>query len=199
VYADLLPGDDVLHVAVSAYYSEPSSSEQSARITQKPEVNRAPTVLDTGVFSAHRGMFGGAELALAHGPLTVQAEGGALSYEGVSTDPLFWGLSVQASWRWTGEARPYDVGSGTFGRVTPRRSLASGGGGAFETGLRLTHVDLDDDGVFGGKLTTYGIVINWFPITKVRLSANFIHADTDRIIGPDPSYNLLAIRGAVDW
>ena len=199
VHADLLPGDDVLHVAVSGYYSEPSSSDHAVRITQKPEVNRAPVVLDTGVFRADHGLFGGAELAYARGPLTVQAEGGVLGYTGATTDPLFWGYSAQASWRWTGEARPYDVASGTFGRVTPARSFASGGAGAFETGLRLTHVDLDDDGVFGGKLTTYGIVLNWFPVTRVRLSANFIHADTDRINGPDLKHDLLAIRGAVDW
>ena len=199
VHADLLPGDDVLHVALSGYYSEPSSSDHAVQITQKPEVNRAPTVLDTGAFRADRGMFGGAEFAFAHGPLTVQAEGGVLSYEGAATDPLFWGYSAQVSWRWTGEARPYDAGSGTFGRVTPKRSFADGGPGAFETGLRLTHVDLDDGGVHGGKLTTYGIVLNWFLVTRVRLSANFIHADTDRAIEPDLKHDLLAIRSAVDW
>ena len=153
------------------------------------EVNRAPTVLDTGPFLADRALFGGAELGYARGPLTVQAEGGALSYDGVDADPSFWGISAQLSWRWTGEARPYDVGSGTFGRVTPRRSIADGGPGAFETGLRLTHVDLDDagvvgggvgGGVFGGRLTTYGVVLNWFPVTRVRLSGNFIRAEADR-------------------
>lgn len=199
VHADLLPGDDVLHVALSGYYSEPSSSDHAVRITQKPEVNRAPTVLDTGPFRADHGLFGGAELAYASGPLIVQAEGGVLGYEGAASDPLFWGYSAQLSWRWTGEARPYDAASGTFGRVTPERSFASGGAGAFETGLRLTHVDLDDNGVFGGKLTTYGIVLNWFPVTRVRLSANFIHAETDRMTGPDLTHNLLALRGAVDW
>lgn len=199
VHADLLPGDDVLHVAVSGYYSEPSSSERSVRITQKPEVNRAPTVLDTGVFDADHGMFGGAEIAFAHGRFTVQAEGGALSYEGAAADPLFWGVSAQASWRWTGESRPYDVASGTFGRVKPDRSFADGGAGAFETGVRFTHVDLDDGNLLGGRLTTYGIVLNWFPVTRVRVSGNFIHAETDRLIGPDLKHNLFAVRGAVDW
>ncbi|WP_324749235.1 porin [Sphingomonas sp. LY54] len=199
VHADLLPGDDVLHVAVSGYYSEPSSSERSVRITQKPELNRAPTVLDTGVFDPDHGMFGGAELAFAHGPFTVQAEGGALSYEGATAGPLFWGVSAQASWRWTGESRPYDVASGTFGRVKPDRSFADGGAGAFETGVRFTHVDLDDGNLLGGRLTTYGIVLNWFPVTRVRVSGNFIHAETDRLIGPDLKHNLFAVRGAVDW
>ena len=199
VHVDVLPGDDVLHLAVAGYYAEPSSADHLVQITQKPEANRAPAVLDTGPFLAGRGKFGGLELAFARGPLTVQAEGGAIRYGGRGTEPLFWGYSAQASWRWTGEARPYEVASGTFGRVTPRNSFGNGGAGAFETGLRLSRVALDDDGVVGGDLTTYGIVLNWFPVARVRLSANLIHADTDRIAGPDVEHDILAVRGAVDW
>ncbi len=206
IHADLLPGDAVLHAALSAYHSQAPGRDRLTEITQRPEVNRAPVVLDTGEFPWKRATFGGAEFGYGSGPLTIQAEGGALRHNGGAprfgsgaADPTFWGLSAQAAWRWTGEERPYEVESGTFGRVTPNTSLTAGGAGAFETGIRFTHVDLDDDGIFGGRLTTYGLVLNWFPVERVRLSGNYIRAEVERTVGPDQAYDLVAIRGAVDW
>jgi hypothetical protein len=197
-HADLLPGPDVLHVAVESYYTKPSDTDHLVSLSQRPETNRAPVIVDTGTFEADHGMFGGAELALAHGPFSVQVEGGILDYHGPIVGPRFRGYSAQAAWRVTGEIRPYDSRAGTFGRVTPARPLSDGGWGALEAGWRFTHVDLTDDGLQGGELQTYGVVINWYPVTRVRVSANLIHSDVKR--NSDHTHNnLLSFRGAVDW
>lgn len=198
VHRDFLPGAPTLHVAVSSYYMRPSDSEPSVRIAQKPEANRALTVIDTGALRMDRGLFLGAEAGLGLGPVTVQGEAGRLKLRGPDSSPAFWGYSAQVGYRWTGETRPYDVAGGTFGRVTPSRSVADGGAGGFETGLRLTHVDLSDVLIDGGRMTSYGLVLNWFPLSKMRLGANYIHAEIDRA-GASATEDLVALRGQIEW
>lgn len=198
-HADLLPGDPVLHLGLSGYYGEPSSADAGVQITQRPEANRTAMILDTGVFPADSGAFGGAELAYAQGPFMLQAEGGVLHYRGGLSEPTFWGYSAQLGWRLTGEIRPYSAAAGVFGRITPKSSIADGGPGALELGLRFGHVDLSDADIAGGVLSTYGVVLNWIPVTRIRLSANLIHADRQDDRGVDVEQTLLALRGAIDW
>ena len=109
------------------------------------------------------------------------------------------GWSGQIAWRWTGEARPYDVASGTFGRVRPDRPWGEGGFGALETGLRVSRLDLNDGMIAGGEMTTYGAVINWLPATRLRLSANLIQARIDDAIAGVTDETLLTLRTAIDW
>ena len=198
-HVDLLPGDEVLHIALSAYYTDPSGVDETVRLRPRPEANRAAPILDVGPFAVDDAAFAGGELALAHGAWTLQAEGGSLHRWGAGADRDHWGFSSQLAWRLTGEARPYDATNGLFGRVTPAAPLGSGGPGAFELGLRVTYVDLADAAIQGGKLTTYGTVLNWYPEARVRLSANFIHARARRSLEPDMEQNLIALRAAVDW
>lgn len=96
-HADLLPSDDVLHVALSGYYTRPSSTDHLVSLSQKPETNRAPTAISTGNFFADDGMFMDGEIALGHGAFLFQAEGGALKYHGSLADPHFNGWSAQVS------------------------------------------------------------------------------------------------------
>ena len=156
--------------------------------------------LATGDFHADHGVFYGGEVGWSHGPLLVQAEGGVLHFDGAGgPSPHFAGWSAQVSWRPTGEARPYDIKTGVFGRVVPKAPLSADGAGAFELGLRVSHVDLNDNGLAGGELTTYGGVVNWYPVTRVRLSANLIHSETERPTLADINQNALTLRGAIDW
>ena len=197
-YVDLLPGDETLHLAASTYYRDLSPSDGGLSLGQKPEASRALTAIDTGQFAADHAYFIGGEAGFGSGPLTIQAEGGMLDFSGTTNNPKFTGYSAQVGWRLTGEARPYSHMSGIFGRVVPRYSIGQYGWGAFEAGLRISHVDLSDGLVDGGELTTYGAVFNWYPIDHVRISANYIHADIRRLLETDRQ-DLLAFRGAIDW
>jgi phosphate-selective porin OprO/OprP len=199
-HGDLLPGDDVLHVALSTYYTASSDTDHAINFSQKPETNRALSAIATGDFHADHGIFYGGELGWSHGPFLAQAEGGVLRFNGAGgPSPDFSGWSAQVSWRPTGEVRPYDVKTGVFGRVVPKTPLSAGGAGAFELGLRMTHVDLNDNGLAGGELTTYGGVVNWYPVTRIRLSANLIHSQTERPTLADINQTALTLRGAIDW
>ena len=198
-HRDFLPGEPALHVALSSYFLRPSDANGDVRLSQRPETGRAPRVIDTGGFLADEALFVGGELGYGAGPLTLQLEGGSMAYEGPFASSRFGGWSAQAAWRWTGEARPYDAGDGVFGRIRPDRPWGEGGFGALETALRVTQVDLSDDSVTGGELTTYGAVVNWLPITRVRISANLIRALTQREGQADVDETLLTLRTGVDW
>jgi phosphate-selective porin OprO/OprP len=199
-HADLMPGDDVLHLAVSTYYSASSDTDHVFAFSQRPETNRALTAISTGDFRADHGVFVGGELGYGHGPILFQAEGGTLRFKGAGgPSPDFTGWSAQLSWRPTGEPRPYDAKTGVFGRVTPAAPLSAGGLGAIEVGLRATQVELNDGPVTGGELTTYGAVLNWYPVTRVRLGANLIRSTTERPGLPDIDQTALTARAAIDW
>jgi len=198
-YGDLLPGEATLHLGASAYHLDASSWDPTVRLSQRPETARVRRALDTGRFAADAAQFFGLEAGLGLGPLTLQGEGGVIDYDGPVASPQFSGWSGQIAWRWTGEARPYDVASGTFGRVRPDRPWGEGGFGALETGLRVSRLDLDDGMIAGGEMTTYGAVINWLPATRLRLSANLIQARIDDATAGVTDETLLTLRTAIDW
>lgn len=200
-HANLLgAGTDVLHVAASSYYARSSPTDQAFSYTQKPEANRALATISTGTFTARSALFIGGEAAFEHGPFLVQAEGGTLRFsETMAGTPRFWGWSAQASWRVTGEARTYDARSGVFGRVVPTRPGGGGGFGAVEIGLRAGQVDLNDGLIAGGRMTTFGAVINWYPVTHTRFSTNIIRAKTEMPGFAGQEQTLATVRAAVDW
>jgi phosphate-selective porin OprO/OprP len=198
-YGDLLPGEAALHIGASTYHLDASSWDPTVRLSQRPETARVPRALDTGRFATDEAQFLGLEAGFGLGPLTLQGEGGVIDYEGPVVSPRFSGWSGQVAWRWTGEARPYDVSSGTFGRVRPDRPWGEGGFGALETGLRVSRLDLDDGTITGGEMTSYGAVINWLPVTRLRISANLIQARIEDATAGVTDETLLTVRTAIDW
>ncbi|MDP3381876.1 MAG: porin [Phenylobacterium sp.] len=198
-YVDLLSGEPALHLGLSAYHTEMPERGPGVWLRVRPETGRAPRLLDTGAFISEEGTFAGVEIGYGAGPLTLQAEGGGVDYAGAISAPDFYGWSAQAAWRWTGEPRPYDIENGVFGRIRPAKPLGQGGLGALETGVRVTYLDLGDETVDGGEMTTYGVVVNWLPITRLRLSANLIQARVERLRASPVDETLLTLRTAIDW
>jgi phosphate-selective porin OprO/OprP len=81
----------------------------------------------------------------------------------------------------TGESRDYRESNATFGQVVPHASWNGHGGGALELAVRLSHTDLSDRDVFGGKETNLTLGVNWYLDKSVRLSANLVRAlDLDK-------------------
>lgn len=198
-YVDLLSGAPALHLGFSTYHTRLPERGPGVWLRVRPETGRAPRLLDTGAFIAEEGTFAGLEFGYGAGPLTLQAEGGLIDYAGAISGPDFEGWSALAAWRWTGEPRPYDVQSGAFGQIKPARPVVEGGLGALETGLRVTRLDLGDETVDGGVMTTYGVVVNWAPVARLRLSANLIEARIERERAPAVDETLLTLRTALDW
>lgn len=193
-------GNEVLHLAATSYFTHSSSTDRTFSFTQKPEANRALPVISTGAFAARSGVFLGGEAAWSQGPVLLQAEGGTLGFNGAAdSGPRFWGWALQGSWRLTGEKRKYDAATGSFGRIIPSHPLGSGGFGALELGLRMGQVDFSSTGIDGGELMTMSGVINWIPVTHVRLSANVVHARSRKKDTETADQTTLTFRAGLDW
>jgi phosphate-selective porin OprO/OprP len=93
-------------------------------------------------------------------------------------DPGFWGFYVYGSYFLTGEHRPYDRSKGIFKRVTPTSAFhfTGGGWGALETAFRFSYVDLNSQGIQGGKEIDLTAGINWYLNSNTRIMFNYVHA-----------------------
>ncbi len=172
-------GKKLLHLGVA--YTHQNYEDDTIRFRARPEAHLSPRLADTGTFSAEYGDFIGAEAALVHGPLSVQGEYVHSFIEGRSPwigDPNFWAASVQASYFLTGEHRPYKTSTGTFDRVRPLRNFGKDGGpGAWELAARVSYLNLNDDGVDGGRLRDLTVGLNWYLNPSVRTMWNYVLAD----------------------
>lgn len=172
-------GRKLLHLGVA--YTHQNYEGDTLRIRARPESHLAPTLVDTGTFGAEYGDLIGAEAALVCGPFSLQGEYVHSFINGRGRwigNPRFWAASIQASYFLTGEHRPYKTSSGAFDRVRPNRNFGPDGGrGAWELAARISYLNLNDDGVDGGRLRDLSLGLNWYLNPSVRTMWNYILAD----------------------
>jgi phosphate-selective porin OprO/OprP len=191
-------GDQWLHVGAGASYRTPS--DDGYRFASRPELFLAPLLVDTGVLATDQVILLEGEAAAALGSLHAQAEYYAADVNGTggAGDSQFNGWAVQAGYLLTGEVRPYQTSNGTWGRIVPKKNLATdgkGGAGAWEVVGRYDYVNLNDGPVDGGHMRTLSFGINWYlnPSTKVML--DWVHASAE----PAGSLNGVEMRFQVDF
>lgn len=175
----------LLHLGLSLNWLYSASS--SVRYRTRPESHLAPYVLDTGELDAENAATLDFEAAYIRGPLSLQGE---LLVSGVrdalAGNPIFYGFYGQVGWFLTGESRPYNPREGKFARLVPRQDFAwhGGGWGAWEVLGRVSHTDLNDQAVVGGRMTLVTAGLNWHLNPHVRWAFNFI---TGKVDGPSTS------------
>ncbi|MFM8453735.1 MAG: OprO/OprP family phosphate-selective porin [Gammaproteobacteria bacterium] len=114
------------------------------------------------------------ELGAGWGPLVLSGEYFTTKHRrpwSNQGDAHFKGHHVQVSYVLTGETRPYDNASKTFGRPSPNTEC-----GAWEVALRHAAINLNSKNVRGGKVngsTTLGV--NWYYTDNLRFAANYSH------------------------
>jgi phosphate-selective porin OprO/OprP len=154
--------------------------------------------VDTGNILADNVHTFGAELMAVNGPLTIMSEATLAEVENARTpatvaavdrgNPVFWGFYGTVAYCLTGESRGYDRRFGRAGTIRPFEPffLTKGeddclhsGWGAWEIAYRFSYVDLNDNGIFGGELTSHTVGINWWLTQNVRLQANYINTYRD--------------------
>jgi len=146
---------------------------------QRPEAHLSEKFASTGDIGTDDGVqLVGAEAAAVFGPLSVQAE-----YIASFVNPTFYGFYVYGSYFLTGESRAYKSSAAAFDRVKPLSNFGgeAGGPGAWELAARLSHLDLDDDDVDGGKLTDVTIGVNWYLNPNTRFMFNYVLSDVDAV------------------
>ena len=132
-------------------------------------------LIDTGKFRPDRALLINPEFALVSGPWSVQAEyfldDNRIASAGRSRP---WGAYGFVSYLLTGESRRYDRAAGVFDGVHPARKFdwGSGGWGAWEVALRLSHADLNGGALAGGRQTGLTGALNWYINDQARLMLN---------------------------
>lgn len=155
----------------------------------------------------------GLEAAVVYGPFSVQGEYMHTTInEGFHDDAPaglgpqdfeFHGYYAFASYFLTGESRRYDVGSGSFGRVSPNSVVGEGGYGAWEVAVRYGYLDLVDSFADGGELTDWTFGLNWYATKNVRFMANYVIGDVEdeaeTAFGVDQDFSVLQFRAQIDF
>jgi phosphate-selective porin OprO/OprP len=168
---------------------------QTLTLSDRPELRIDPTVLITT--AALTGVSGAqvysVETAGNYGPLFFQGEYFWYNVDRSDLPGLssvkFDGGYGEVAYAITGENRPYNPASASYGGLTPLHpfSLTGGGLGAIELAGRVSIVDLNDqlataNGVAGGRQTVYTAGLNWYPNSNIRFMFNYLHGDISKQI-----------------
>ena len=184
---------DVLHLGIAAAQERPDSEvnglgvtvHPSVRWRAKPEATLTPyRFVDSGTLSrVDRIDRTGLEALWIRGPWSLQGEylrqktTRELGLPSYSAD----GGYVLASWLVTGESRGYSGGNVT----NPK---PKGHYGAVELLARYSRIDLDSDGIAGGREHNWTLGANWYITPYFKFQANYVKSDATRgALSADPS------------
>jgi phosphate-selective porin OprO/OprP len=167
------------------------------RLRDRPELRVDGTrLVDTGNIDAEGLTAVGAEFGGLWKNFYAQAEyyDIRLDRKGALSDPEFNGWYVQAGWTITGEARRYATTNATFDSPRPDKpfNLKEGTWGAWELGLRYSHLDLNyQEGapgtapslaaIRGGEQDIFTVGLNWYVNNVLRFQAAFQDVEVDRL------------------
>ena len=176
---------DVLHLGIAGSQERPDSEVNGLGVTVHPSVRwRArPEAALTGVRLVDSGTLTrvdridrtGLEALWIHGPWSLQGEylrqktTRDLGLPSYSAD----GGYVFASWLATGESRGYSAGN--VANPKPKGTY-----GALELLARYSRVDLDSDGIAGGRERNWTLGANWYLTPYFKFQANVVKTDASR-------------------
>lgn len=169
---------EVALVGLGVRYSD---AKEPVRYAAEPEFKQGPLFVDTGPIDARNALTLDLEGSWRRGPIAVSGEFLRSRLDAPSAgDPVFSGYNVTASWIVTGEMRPYNARSATFGPVPVSRSVYQGGWGAWELAARYSSIDLTDGTVDGGEMGILSLGASWYLSSGFHLRLDYRHITLDR-------------------
>jgi len=182
----------LFHVAASFVFENMS---RKTRFFSHPESRVTDErLVDTGVFEdISEQQISALEVAGAKDSFMFRGEFfRAKWYRKTEDDPVFKGYYVQASWILTGETFKYTQGK--FIRIRPQNPR-----GAWETAVRFSRVDLNDQSITGGEEKNLTLAVNWYaPGNQFRVMSNLIFVRTDEYAG-DENPTIIQLRAQFHW
>jgi len=173
----------VLHLGLAVSLRSPA--DDTVRFRSRPGSHLAPRFVDTGPFAADGVTQLGLELAWIDGPLSTQAEWVRADVDALGApDPTFGGYYAAVGWILKrGYSRPYKRSEGSLDRLEVRDQdrFRRGGWGIWELAARYSSLDLDDGAVRGGQLDDWTLGLNWYLLSNVRTTFNYVRADLDGV------------------
>ena len=170
----------LIHMGFNFRYGKPVDGK--LQLKSRPEAFIAPFFIDTGKFAATSAQTAKdmrsttAESLCSSGASTTSR----MSYSSRQAIHMFHGGDVVATWLITGETRPYNTVGGYFKDIAPKRTVFSGGPGAWEPVLRYSYTDLNSNSVHGGTFGRITPMVNWYLSENVRLEMAYGYGHLDR-------------------
>jgi phosphate-selective porin OprO/OprP len=213
-YDEVSDGRGYAHWAVSGTAAFPGDGPD-ARFATRPEARTRGKWFDTGqIAGCQTYQLLGLEGVLNLGSLAVVGEYQTIRAQRSNADDLvFGGGYVYVAWFLTGEHQPWELYSGTIGRVTPLENFfrvrrCSGGCGhglgAWQVAARYSHGDFSDQDIFGGVGDSVTFGLNWWWNPYARLQFNAIYGSiAEREFANAPStsgdYTIFGTRFMCDF
>ena len=168
----------LVHLGFGGRYT---NAKEGIRYKARTEIYRGPLSVDTELFDANHAFTYVVELAWRRGPLLINSEimrsAVNASAEG---NPNFGGYFITAAYTLTGEMRPYNKRTGIFGRLSPAKSITSGGWGSWSLLARWSTLNLNDANIEGGKMSTISLGVDWWAMSTIQVSVNYRYSTLDR-------------------
>lgn len=209
IYAPKI-GDTQLHLGASAHLRDNGDLVDrgaTTRYRQRPLIHATDVrFIGTPALPVEQETDYGLEAAVIHGPFHAVAEAHWLDTDTrVGAEPSLFGGYVEFGWFLTGESRGYR--GARFDRTRVRRggAIEEGGFGAVQVAVRYDHLDLNSNGVTGGKQAGWQAALTWIPTDHVRFLANYARLDYRDARLPaaggnrDYSADVFAVRAQLDF
>ncbi|HEY5138447.1 MAG TPA: porin, partial [Methylococcales bacterium] len=152
----------------------------------------------------------GAESALVYGPFSAQAEYIQTNVSGKGYgNSTMEGAYGYLTYFLTGESRNFKVKTASWDRIKPNHNFdLKGGWGAWELAAGYDYLNLNTQGINGGKASTVKFGLNWYPNSHLRVMADYIHVldintyNAATALGKawnNASLDMIETRVQVDW
>lgn len=184
----------ILHLGLS--YVDYDTDADTLRYRARPDADFSNRLIDTGSMTdTDRVSTLGIESFWVSGPFKLQGEYMSSKVKRYGTGSSdFTGTSGYLSgvWNVTGETWSYKSG-------TPGTSRADNpGSGMWQLGLRYDTMDLDDNGVNGGKMDTWTAGVNYYWRSNFKFMLNYVKVGSERNgINDDPG--IVEARAQFYW
>lgn len=205
IYQRTPDGTTVLHLGLHARHRDDGTNTfggYSARANQN-SLSSVPSTPSTGGTFDSEDLYG-AEVAFQYNSFGAEAEYMQIEPHTPTgnTEPSLEGGYVDLFWSPTGESRNYSASDGSWGRISPRRTLGSDGGiGHIMLSARYEWLDTSDAN-FGTRSETTGLLagVTWAPIGYVKFQLNYGQYDVEQVgLNNDQELETLSLRTQFDW
>jgi phosphate-selective porin OprO/OprP len=196
-----------MHLGTAHSYRRTSDRTISFRAQPEARLGAAtpnvPFFIDTGNITALDYQLHEVEFAWSLGSLYLQSEYFWIPVGQIDAPSLlFTGWYAQAGYFLTGEHRPFRRETATFDRVMPHteffrvrtRQGVAQGWGAWEVAARLSHLNLTDANIGGGRLTDFTVGLNWYLTPYTRITTNYVHAFLDPAASSRTNTDIFGMR-----
>ena len=166
---------DLLHLGIAYRYSDPVDGKLTYKA--KPEMNTAPSYINSGAFAASGANTLFLEAVRVSGPIALVGEymyAKVRSFE--KNNPALTYFQLGGSWFITGENRKYNKITGNLGKLIPKKPFKfakNSGPGALELAARFTQSNGNDALLTAGKYNRFTTALSWFPNASFRFELNY--------------------------